>query len=124
MDGPDLGKTAGACCQDSFPIGYQSDGLRGKQCAESYSDMTVDRIPTNRGNIPLRRWWKSTLAKAKGESLILNACIDAGIQYPHFKHVAAGRRRMSPETAAVFVKASRGALTFEQLMPIAKRAPR
>lgn len=74
--------------------------------------MTVDRIPATGGNAELRAWWRASRPERVRE-----VCAEAGISYDHFKNVAAGRRRMSPAKAAVFVKASHGRLKFQQLMP-------
>jgi hypothetical protein len=78
--------------------------------------MTVERIPTNRGNVPLRKWWKKV-----GADAVKKVCARAQIEYPHFKHVAAGRRRFSPDAARVFAAAS--GLTFQQLIP-PRKVPR
>jgi len=74
--------------------------------------MTMERVPTNAGNKPLRRWWKK-----KGADVVKKICDKAGITYAHFKHVAAGRRRMSADSAAFFLAAAGGELTHNQLMP-------
>ena len=79
--------------------------------------MTMERVPGNKGNVAVRRWWKKVGAdRAKA------ICAKASIEYEHFKNVAAGRRRMSPDAADVFVRESDGALTLRHLMPPKKKA--
>jgi len=79
--------------------------------------MTMERVPGNRGNVAVRRWWKRA-----GKARVQAICDKADISYAHFKHVAAGRRRMSPDSAAVFVRESGAELSLSQLMPPKKAA--
>jgi hypothetical protein len=80
--------------------------------------MTADRIPVNRGNIPLRKWWKESKVD------IRPLCEKAGIGVAHFRHVAAGRRAMSPLVARVFIEASGGILQLEELVYTPGSAPK
>ena len=97
----------GSCQFPRLALGYHCGTQQDQD-----DKMSLERIPTNKGNIPLRRWWKKV-----GPEVVKLVCDTARISYAHFKHVAAGRRRMSPETAAIFVKAAGGGLSFRQLMP-------
>lgn len=80
--------------------------------------MSREQIPTNRGNIPLRKWWKTTPLDIEA------LCQKADVKLTHFKQVAAGRRAFSPNVARVFIDAAGGALKLDDLVFLPKvKAP-